>query len=253
METLAQKVTRKWHTSKSNKGPSEFVHAVLASRGASATDDHIEALRLEALRDPLLAETFERHIPRLREVAPSKVIPDWATRVAKIPAGVDIFYVLPRILRPKLIVETGVAAGSMTSFLLAALNKNQEGELHSYDLAPVAGERTMDWTAKGEDEVGFLIPEPYKARWRLTFGDATYELPKAYSGESFDWFFHDSDHTYEHMTYEYAFALKHLAPGGLVISDDIQWNSAFYSFFGGMQIPVFTHSANPTIGIAAPA
>ena len=39
-------------------------------------------------------------------------------------AAADIFYVLPRLLRPTVLVETGVAAGSTTAFLLAAMRRS---------------------------------------------------------------------------------------------------------------------------------
>ena len=43
-------------------------------------------------------------------------------------------------------------------------------------------------------------------------------------------FFHDSDHSYEHMTFEFEWALKHLMPQGFLVSDDIAWNKSFFDF-----------------------
>ena len=202
--------------------------------------------------DRELAAQFERHLPRLRQVTPSKQIANWQERVARVSAGVDIFYVLPRLLRPSLVVETGVASGSMTSLLLAALNRNKHGTMLSFDLPPVAGKRSMDWSVKDDSEIGFLIPEAYKDRWSLTLGDATYELPKALQGRSLDCFFHDSDHEFKHMTFEYALAAKHLAKNGWIVSDDITWNDSFYRFFGGLRAPMFVHEGNANIGVAVP-
>ena len=139
----------------------------------------------------------------------------------------------------------------MTSFLLAALHRNGHGALASFDLPTVAGQRGMDWTVEGRDEVGFLVPEVYRDRWQLTFGDATYALPRHFEGKTFDCFFHDSDHSYEHMMFEYAFAMKHLAPGGWVISDDITMTEAFFRYFDG-RAPIFINSHNPNIGLAVP-
>jgi hypothetical protein len=57
------------------------------------------------------------------------------------------------------------------------------------------------------------------------------ELPKllASIGE-IDIFFHDSKHTYEHMFFEFEAAFQRLRLGGVLASDDISWNSAFFEF-----------------------
>ena len=45
-----------------------------------------------------------------------------------------------------------------------------------------------------------------------------------------DVFIHDSLHTYDHMLSEYHAAYPRLRPGGLLISDDADWNHAFSQF-----------------------
>jgi predicted O-methyltransferase YrrM len=228
----------------------DFANGVLDALGhAKISQSEYDSLRAEVLADDVLAEQYIRQIPRLREISPHKKIADWKERCARATAQLDIFYVLFRVLRPAVVVETGVASGSMTSFILAALNRNRHGELSSFDIPPIKGERTMDWTASGADEIGFLIPEAYKQRWNLTLGDSTYELPKRFAGLEIDCFFHDSDHTFQHMTFEYAFAEKHLKPGGWIVSDDISWNEAFRRYFGGRS-RTFIRSGMPNIGVA---
>lgn len=229
-----------------------FVNAVMGALGRPSIDERqYQNLCNELLVDRELAATYERSIPRLREISPHKQIASWAQRLERARAQTDFFYVLPRLLRPEIVVETGVASGSMTSFLLAALHQNNAGSLLSFDLPAKAGERSMDWTVKNQDEVGFLIPSAYRDRWTLTVGDATYELPLNLEGKKIDCFFHDSDHSYDHMMYEYAFASKHLAPNGWIISDDISMNEAFPRYFG-RRMPIFFNSFNPNIGIAVP-
>ena len=61
---------------------------------------------------------------------------NWEDRVLNNPSNVLIYYALIRELKPKLIVETGTASGSMTSFILSALSKNKTGKLISIDLPP---------------------------------------------------------------------------------------------------------------------
>ena len=45
-----------------------------------------------------------------------------------------------------------------------------------------------------------------------------------------DIFIHDSLHTYDHMLFEYRTAWPHLRPGGILLSDDTDWNRAFPTF-----------------------
>jgi predicted O-methyltransferase YrrM len=246
-----QRLTRLIQTRLNQKSGCRFVNTVLQGLSLPPISSaEYESLRNEIATDRELAQRFEQRVPRLLEITPSKKITTWPDRIRYASAGVDIFYVLPRVIRPGIIVETGVASGSMTSFLLAALYHNATGVLHSFDLPPIAGMRSMDWTAKGVEEIGFLIPERYKAAWTLTIGDATYELPRLLVGKSIDVFFHDSDHSYAHMIYEYSFALKHVSPKGLLISDDITWNPAFFDFTRGTDARFALHRLNRNLGVA---
>lgn len=44
-------------------------------------------------------------------------------------------------------------------------------------------------------------------------------------------FFHDSEHSYENMMFEFKWARKHLDYHGFIVSDDIGWNEAFDHFY----------------------
>ena len=43
-------------------------------------------------------------------------------------------------------------------------------------------------------------------------------------------FYHDSEHSYQNMTFEYEWAYDHLKPGGILASDDVDWNEASLDF-----------------------
>ena len=45
-----------------------------------------------------------------------------------------------------------------------------------------------------------------------------------------DLFFHDSLHTYANMSWEFEVAWPALRDGGLLVSDDVFWSSAFRRF-----------------------
>lgn len=228
-----------------------ILNSVLSAFGESVTESQIEALESEIRADKLLCRQYESSIPIIRKLSPSKKIRSWDERFSynsgALLAGVDLFYVLVRILRPSILIETGVAAGSMTAFILSALNKNKHGQLTSFDLPPKTGQGSMDWSLPETLKVGFLIPDEYKSRWSIVADDATYALPAFLRDKKVDYFFHDSDHTYEHMMLEYCLAYKHL--DGVLVSDDILLNNAFHEFCRAKKIPYNTHPNNNNLGL----
>ena len=133
-------------------------------------------------------------------------------------------YAAIRAFAPEIIVETGVASGVSTSYFLLALQKNGRGKLHSNELGDPR------YLPPGK-MAGWIVPDWLKAHWDLRIGDSRTLLPRIL-GElgSIDVFVHDSLHTYEHMLWEFRAAYPHLRPGGLLFSDDAQWNSAFPEF-----------------------
>jgi predicted O-methyltransferase YrrM len=149
-------------------------------------------------------------------------------------------YGLVRELKPSIAVETGVCNGVSTAFLLLALERNGEGELHSIDLPEVAGESYEAgtfWDGKGGavippgKEPGWMVPEQLRERWSLVLGRSQDELPPLLErvGE-IDFFMHDSEHSYECMSFEFATAWSGLRPGGVLIADDVNVNTAWDEF-----------------------
>jgi hypothetical protein len=147
-----------------------------------------------------------------------------------------VLYAVTRALRPELAVETGVANGSSTYYFLAAMKANGRGSLHSIDLPPgvdLSSEyRRKDNTAiaKGQGP-GWLVPEELRVNWTFHMGDTRVVLPKVLASlPPVDLFFHDSEHTYEAMTFEYQSAWPRLKPGAILGSDDVGWNRSFFDF-----------------------
>ena len=114
---------------------------------------------------------------------------NWEDRVLNNPSNVLIYYALIRELKPKLIVETGTASGSMTSFILSALSKNKTGKLISIDLPPQKNKMTMNFSLKRND-IGYWIPEEYKKRWVYISSDAKTKLLEICSKNKVDYFIH---------------------------------------------------------------
>jgi len=173
---------------------------------------------------------FERDLRnRLKEVMYS----GWLTL-----SNGRVLYLLTRLLRPKVAVETGVFAGVSSSFILKALNANGSGELYSIDLPDPF------WNKIGK-QPGFAVSKELRRNWSLTLGPSSETLERLLmSLRSIDFFFHDSDHSYENMLYEFNTAWSFLSPGGLLLSDNVDMNNSFDEFCrisGG--VPVKTTSS----------
>jgi hypothetical protein len=146
-------------------------------------------------------------------------------------------YALVRELKPEILVETGVCNGFSAAFVLLALQQNGAGELHSLDLPEVIGESYEPgtfWEGKrgaavlpGE-EPGWVIPDELRSRWQLVLGRSQDELPPLLERVgAIDFFLHDSEHSYECMSFEFGAAWRALRERGVLIADDWNWNDAF--------------------------
>jgi predicted O-methyltransferase YrrM len=145
-----------------------------------------------------------------------------------------------RTLRPRVAVETGVANGFSTAFLLQALDANGEGRLHSIDLPREVG-RDYDpgtfYEGEGRagippgSEPGWLIPDALRDRWTLLLGRSQDELPPLLERlGTVDLFMHDSEHSFDCMWFEFTAAWPRLRDGGVLVSDDVNSTQAFPRF-----------------------
>jgi predicted O-methyltransferase YrrM len=168
-------------------------------------------------------------------------------------------YWMIRILKPRTIVQTGVCNGLSTAFMMLALAKNgEEGTLHAIDLPHIFNPNDPAWTVKGTiygvlipegKTSGWMVPDIYKNRFFVQSGDAKELLPKLVESQpSIDMFYHDSDHTYNHMMFEFNEAKKKLAPGGIIIGDDISWNASVWDFADQYGVPSYNFKS--AVGVA---
>jgi len=138
-----------------------------------------------------------------------------------------MLYYLVRTRKPTLVVETGVWTGKSSWAILHALRDNQvAGRLHSIDLGLTYCSGKLP-----TKEIGGLVPANLRSMWDLRIGDSkellpelTRELPRI------DMFYHDSDHTYQHMQFEFETVWNSIPKGGVLCSDDVHLNSAFADF-----------------------
>jgi predicted O-methyltransferase YrrM len=163
-----------------------------------------------------------------------------------------LLYAVTRLLRPEVVVETGCFTGWDSSLLLHALERNGRGRLYSIDLPAEEGRFSQVAPGSGLPagaSTGFLIPVAYRRRWTLIEDDARTALPDLLASTGpIDLFYHDSDHSYGHMLWEFSTAWPHLTAGGVLVSDDISWNPALWDFSRAVGRRPVIHRATPNLG-----
>lgn len=136
---------------------------------------------------------------------------------------VRAIWCLIRHLKPSKVVETGVAHGVTSRFILEAMERNGDGELWSIDLPPI--ERI--W----QQQVGLAVGDCCASRWSYIKGSSRRHLPVllARLGQ-IDLFIHDSFHSERNVRFELDRAWPVLRPGGALVVDDVDANWGFRSF-----------------------
>jgi hypothetical protein len=142
--------------------------------------------------------------------------------------------------------------------MLGLVKNGPEGRLHVIDLPPVFDPIDPAWTVEGKvygfvipegKTSGWLVPDAYRDRLEVWNGDAKDLLPEMVDKvDSIDFFYHDSDHTYNHMMFEFHQAKRKLNEGGLVVGDDIAWNAALWDFADEFAVPSYNFKG--AVGVA---
>jgi len=223
--------------------------------------DHVLAETLiEASAVPGAAQVFERRAYIERYMAEISR----AHRAHYVPGWVNLddalfLYWLIRLIKPRTIVQCGVCNGLSAAFMMLALAKNgPEGRLKVIDLPPVFDPSDPLWTVEGKvygvvipegKSTGWIVPDIYRDRFEVLNGDAKELLPKLVDRvDTIDFFYHDSDHTYNHMMFEFHEAKRKLRPGGLVVGDDVSWNASVWDFADEFEVPSYNFKG--AVGVA---
>jgi hypothetical protein len=141
-------------------------------------------------------------------------------------AFAEALWAVMRHTRCDRVVETGVGRGVTTAVILSGLAADGLGHLWSIDLPD------LDLERKGQ--VASCVPAELLGRWTYLRGGTRRLLPLLLrSVGEVNLFVHDSQHTYGTMMFEFTRAWGHLARGGMLVSDDIHANSAFFDFAQG--------------------
>lgn len=169
------------------------------------------------LQEPALAEVEEN---TRRLLAQSRGHDPFNPRWAADSLLARCCYLVCRLLEPDVVVETGVAYGVSSAFILKALEANGHGALHSVDLPPLRKRSTASW--------GLAVEEALRARWKVHHGTSARVLPGLLAEIGVvDLFLHDSLHTRRNMRREFEAVWPRLREGGVILADDIERNNAF--------------------------
>jgi len=163
-----------------------------------------------------LQEEFEKlawEVDARRERLPTRL--SWSIE----RSTAQMLYILVRLVRPEVVLETGVADGNSTVYILRALALNGSGDLVSTDVLPDVG-RLLSDDERRCWHFHHLSPRQPEADFLRLLEDLSH----------IDVFFHDSDHTYGGQMSQYLAAESKLAAGGFIISDDVDYSYAFMDY-----------------------
>jgi len=158
-------------------------------------------------------------------------------------ANLDLLYHLVRGLEARRVLETGVAYGWSSLSILLAQKTLGGGKLASTDMPYPR--------ADNEEFVGCVVPEDLRGSWTLIRRPDRPGLGRAIrSLGQVDLAHYDSDKTYAGQSWAYPRIWKALRPGGVLVSDDIQYQTAFRDFAAtSAASPIIVDSDGKLIGI----
>ncbi len=137
-----------------------------------------------------------------------------------------LLYFLIRTHRPRVVFETGVAAGWSSSAILTALDKNQHGNLFSSDFPYFR-------LSEPEKYVGALVDERLEDRWNLDVRGDALAIPNFLSqigSHPVDFLHYDSDKSYSGRDFVLRALLEKFSNTAVLLIDDIQDNFHFRDF-----------------------
>ena len=187
------------------------LHEALAFCTDRSTDEAIEAGRSEILEKMRVQHRWVVSLPGEGQPAAAGDGPI-EIRYGPSPELMKAVHIVCRLLKPRIVIETGVAKGFTSASILDALEKNGQGELYSVEMPSLH----IGYTR----QVGEKIPDPLRKRWHLELGPSAVVLPGLLERlGSVDVFVYDSAASYDNQLTEFSIILTGMRPGGVLIAD----------------------------------
>jgi len=138
-----------------------------------------------------------------------------------------LLYLLVRGQRPRTVIETGVRPGYTTAWILAALEANGEGTLHSLGPGPT-GHRIQ---SVRDVTVGQFVPPSLRARWTLVLGNTEDNLRALLETlRPVDLFLSDNGPDADRARFELHSAWAALSPRGILLAHHADATRAWSDF-----------------------
>ncbi len=148
-------------------------------------------------------QALQNHILSMTSKSDLAFIADQEVRFARRLG----WYALIRIVKPKVVIETGVDKGLGACLITSALAKNSDegspGEYFGTDINP---------------EAGYLLSGKYAEFGRILYGDSIEQLEQLHV--PIDLFINDSDHSSEYEAKEYDVVADKLSPNAIILGDN---------------------------------
>ena len=201
----------------------EYCRFIQSEKKAIERLSHVDAKTIDVAFTEFRDMRFSNYVDKAL-VSGYDLLKDGISMAGDIePAERRILYVLCRVIKPMIVLETGVANGVSSAFILKALDENKIGLLYSVDLPSVALKAIF------HRDSGWIIPKELRYRWKLILGKSSKVLPRLrLSGV--DLFFHDSNHSYANMMFEFRSVWPFINSGGLLVCDGATGHDAFLDF-----------------------
>jgi Methyltransferase domain len=183
-----------------------LAHTIAAVTGASfsCVRGYISELELD--------ETLKTHVIKRSHIGSNRHYSDPRCSFGRRLG----WYALARILKPRVIVETGVDKGLGSVVLCSALLRNHgegfPGSYYGTDINPRAG---------------FLLSEPYSKVGGILYGDSIESLK---SLSSIGLFINDSDHSADYERREYETIAPRMTGNGVILGDNAHCNDELAKF-----------------------
>ena len=143
-------------------------------------------------------------------------------------------YALTRVLKPKHVVEIGVSAGVSSAYFLRALERNENGKLHSIDLPEqeterqISSNRQISWALPPGKSSGWAVPNYLRSRWNLLIGSSGKVLPHLINDlDCIGIFLYDIPYTMKSAIADFEISDTKLEKGSVVLADNalgpIRW------------------------------
>lgn len=214
-----------------------LTHPLALARFAFGDKQPLHEVMLLHSAKKLLGSRFDINVARqaLQEIRSWEFVPMNQLPGVELPGNRPTYlfgkflYFIVRCFQPEVMVETGVAHGVSSWTILNAMHRNGKGKLYSIDLP------NQDLRSYNPENIqqgsGWVVPDLLRKRWELRLGPSQELLPKLIAElGSIDVFFHDSDHSYDNMWFEFRTVYDAVKPGGLILSDDVHKNTSFVEF-----------------------